>query len=388
MKQKNKRNAATVSAEKDILMRVLEKLLEAPAFTNPAEAYMANMGALKAANGESPATHEQWAQLYEVAGVIKKLAPWRYLHESQLITLLLPGRDEPVYIVVMGNGEITYGVGVYAGYDALHRLRKMTETELDEANISAAFEQHCINLYFGDREELEPKDKNVIKELGLKFRGKNQWPHFRSMKPGFLPWHISYCEAELTIAALQNFVMAFLAYAKDGLEVDFESNETLLRFYDSESDTWYNTALEMPVAPFIRPRMTISDDVLMARLKKKKRNKSRIGFALTYLPMPVQENKNQRPAIPRLALLADMSSGMIIDKAMDTDHEAIVAAAAKMLTGYVEEYGRPVSISISDEEAASYVENFTEKLGIQLVEDEKFSAIGNLLMGIMGLGGM
>jgi len=57
------------------------------------------------------------------------LAPWKNLHESQRITLLLPGKDEPVYIVVMGSGEMTYGIGVYPGYNSLYRLLKMSESE-------------------------------------------------------------------------------------------------------------------------------------------------------------------------------------------------------------------------------------------------------------------
>jgi hypothetical protein len=214
------------SSAKRALKKVFDSILNAPAYTDPAAAYMANMAAISGTEKETPATDRQWEQLYEVVKNIRNLAPWQRLHESQRITLLLPGHNEPVYIVVMGNGKLTYGIGIYPGYDSFRRLTGMMENKLDEADMSAAFGQHCINLYFGDREELEPKDRHVIKKLGLKFRGKNEWPYFRSMKPGFMPWFINYKEAELTVAALQNFAMAYVAYAKDGLKVDFENGET------------------------------------------------------------------------------------------------------------------------------------------------------------------
>ena len=385
MKQKKISNVNNSEAAEAILMKPLEKLFNAPAYTNPQEAYMENMAALNAIQEETPVTGEQWKKLYEVTENIKKLAPWEALHESQRITILLPGRDEPVYIVVMGNGGITYGIGIYPGYDSLRRLHKMIEGESDKLNISAALEQHCINLYFCDREELEPKDKKVIKELGLKFRGKKQWPYFRSMKPGFMPWHINQDEAELTIAALQNFVMAFLSYATDGLEVDFENGETLLRFYDSDSDTWYNTNVEMPPTPSVTPKLVIRDDLLCARLKRKKKNHAKLSFTLTYLPMPIQENKNYRPILPRIAILSDEVNGLIIDKAIETGYEAIGEAIAEMIINYVTEHGRPISIAVSGEDTRNYIEDFAAKLNIKLVEDETLGSITNQLISMMAM---
>lgn len=384
MKKKNSISIEGTVAQ-DAVKKAFDVLFNAPAYKDPVTAYLANIEALNAVGEETPVTQEQWEQLYEVTKHIRMLAPWKTLHESQRITLLLPGRDEPVYIVVMGNGELTYGIGVYPGYNSFYRLLKMSENELSETDISAAFEQHCINLYFGDREELESRDKNVIKKLGLKFRGKNEWPYFRSMKPGFMPWYLNHDEAELTIASLQNFAMAYLAYVKQGFEVDFENGETLFRFYDAEADMWYNTVIEMPTAPFILPKMAITDDVLIAKLKKKKKSRAKLGFALTYIPMPVQENKNHRPKMPRMAILVDIENGRIIDQATDTEHEAIGVAITKLLTRYIEKNDRPASIAVSDEDAGDFIEDFLTKLGIKMTEDERLSQIGNLLMGMMDM---
>jgi hypothetical protein len=378
-------NSNEGSAGQNALKKAIDNLLNAPAYTDPMAAFTANRAAINVSQEEPPVTHEQWEQLYEVAKNIRLLAPWRRLHESQRITLLLPGRDEPVYIVVMGSGEMTYGIGVYPGYDSFGRLQKMVESEMDEENISAAFEQHCINLYFGDREELESKDKNVIKQLGLKFRGRNEWPYFRSMKPGFMPWYINHEEAELTIAALQNFAMACLAYAKNGLEIDFDNGETLLRFYDSEADVWYNAVIKMPLAPFIQPKMVITDDILINKLKKKRQSKAKLGLAITYIPMPVQE-KNERPRIPRMAALADMGSGKLIDQVTDMEYETIGVAITELLTRYVEKNGRPASIAVSEEDVRDYIDDFATKLGIKLLEDERLSALGGMVFGMMESG--
>ena len=48
-------------------------------------------------------TMEQWAKLYDAAITIKQQAPWETLWDTDLITILLPERDEPVFISVLGK---------------------------------------------------------------------------------------------------------------------------------------------------------------------------------------------------------------------------------------------------------------------------------------------
>ena len=368
------------TAASGALKKAIEELLNAPAYTDPIASYRTTLTAIEPPKDETPVAHERWEQLYEVAKNIRLLEPWKYLHESERITLLLPGRDEPVYIVVMGSGEMTYGIGIYPGYNSLQRLLKMTESSLCEDDFSAAFEQHCINLYFGDREELEPQDKDVIKKLGLKFRGKNEWPYFRSMRPGFMPWYINSEEAELVIAALQNFVMAAMYYIKQDIEVDFEGGETLLRFYDAKADMWYNTAVKMPPEPVVSIKLTITNDILVAKLKKKRKTSVKLGFGLPYIPVPIQERKNQRPRMPRLAILINLGNGKPADYSLNDGGEFIGKTITDMLVGYITDHGRPASIAVPDEDTGDYILDFAEKLGIELIEDERF------LKGIQGLG--
>ena len=60
--------------------------------------------------------------------------------------------------------------------------------------------QDCLMASFEDWEEIEPKDREVMKALGLKFRGRNAWPLFRSFLPGTFPWYLTAAEARyLTI---------------------------------------------------------------------------------------------------------------------------------------------------------------------------------------------
>lgn len=365
--------------------KALHELTTAPPYTSPASAYAAKMEEMLSPQDNTPPTREQWEKLYEVAEKIFQLKPWEYLHESDNITILLPGRDEPMYMVTMGIGEVTYGVGIYPGYISRNALRKI-ETDASDGVVSAAFEQHCINLYFGNREELEPDDRKIIKDLGLKFRGKNRWPHFRSMIPGFIPWVLNYSEAELAIQALQNYVMAFVAYAK-GTSVDFENGETLLRFFAPELDMWINVPCEMPPVPIVTPRLQFRDDLTVAALKKKKKTAAKLSAVVSYLPAPIQENKNERPRLPLVAMLMDMSSGMIEGHAMEMTREDIGGAAVEMLVDYISQHGRPQSIDISDEFTHSILADFVSKVGIKQTQGDKSLAMNMIMEMMIGMGG-
>ena len=48
----------------------------------------------------------------------------------------------------------------------------------------------------------EREDLGIIKRLGLKFRGENAWPKFRSYRPGFAPWFLEKSETTTLNAAL------------------------------------------------------------------------------------------------------------------------------------------------------------------------------------------
>ena len=93
-------------------------------------------------------------------------------------------------------------------------------------------EQNCLVCNFGDREEMEAEDRAVLKQLGLRFRGRGQWIYFRYMIPGQFPWFLDAGQAELLTSALQNLFMLCKCYMEGKLKPDFDAGMTLKRWYD------------------------------------------------------------------------------------------------------------------------------------------------------------
>ncbi len=118
--------------------------------------------------------------------------------------------------------------------------------------------------------------------------------YFRNTQPGFLPWLLTAEKAALLIQALQNLAMALTYLIEGELQVDFENGETLYRFYAPEKELWLNRAEKLR-RPDVRSRLQVTDEVLIARLKKQKKTTARLEIDAPYLPLPVQEEKDARP---------------------------------------------------------------------------------------------
>jgi len=326
---------------------------------------------------------EQWKDLYEVARNIRLIAPWNTLNEMNLITIMLPGREEPVYCSVIGQGGECYGVGVYPGYESVNDFYRLADAGDDEMCFLAGFEQNCMMCYFGDREELSNKEREILKSLNIRFRGRNEWIYFRAIEPGYFPWTIDSEQADLLISTLQNFAMACTYLLNNKLTVDFDGGETLLRYYSPEKELWLNQAVKMPPIPVITQRLIADDETLLAKLKRKKRSGVRLEFEATYLPVPIQENKNDKPYLARVLLLMDKGSGLVLGQHMAGKDDQIEMDILDMLTQYILKSGRPASINVRDDHTGRYIEDFCQKIDVEMIEGEGVPAVDRALGGML-----
>jgi hypothetical protein len=334
----------------------------------------------KLSRGKREPTQEQWSQLYNVAKDIKRLAPWNFLRETDLITIILPWQKEPVYCSVIGNGGECFGVGAYPGYEGISSFYSMLNTPEDKVDYLLGLEQKCLMCYFGNSDELESKDREVLKKLNLRFRGRNEWIYFRSMEPGYFPWYLNSEQANLMTQILQNFFMACTHLEK--LKVNFDDNQTLLRFYSTEKKVWMNSAVKMPPIPEIKRQLIVDDDKLLSKLKKKKCNNEKLEFESMYLPVPFLTNKKDRPRLPSFILLVDKTSETIIDQYVSEDEDP-ETSILEMFIYYITQSGRPLSIHVRDNRAGCYIADFCKKTGIELIEGKGVPTIDKTLKNLI-----
>jgi hypothetical protein len=130
-----------------------------------------------------------WRRLYESAVKIKKMAPWGWMSEMDVFGVEDPESGSIELVSVMGALGEHFSVALYRDAEALYRVRSLTPEDIRQDPAQIMNVVH-LQASFEDREFLEAEDRRIIKELGLKFRGENAWPLFRSYRPGYHPWFL------------------------------------------------------------------------------------------------------------------------------------------------------------------------------------------------------
>jgi len=132
------------------------------------------------ANTSPVPSPEEWRALYGAAVAFRDLAPWRWMVDSNLFGVANPEDGTVGYGCVLGNLGQQFGLALYLGDDGLRGYLHLQSGAAWPTDGSTLFSQHCLLASFEDRSMLEPRDRDMVKALGLRFRGANAWPHFRS----------------------------------------------------------------------------------------------------------------------------------------------------------------------------------------------------------------
>jgi hypothetical protein len=131
----------------------------------------------------TPDTRE-WRRLYEATVRVKGISPWEWMTEADVFGVQNPETGELGFVSVMGMLGEHYAVSLYLGSEGIHGYLNLQELG-PFADPEALIQIPQLQASFEDREQLDKRDREVIKELGLKFRGRNAWPWFRSYRTSF-----------------------------------------------------------------------------------------------------------------------------------------------------------------------------------------------------------
>lgn len=205
---------------------------------------------------------------------------------------------------------------MYLGSEGLEGYLKLQSDEIAETDPHAGHYQKCLMISFEDRNYLQKEDIQLIKKLGLKFRGRNEWPLFRSDRSGYLPWFLTEKEALFLTVAIEQAVDVALRFKEDrNLLTAPDEDEYLMRVPDKIKNVllWENKWMK-PVP--VENTRAFDDRVDEVRIQKIKKGASRTGsiwkIEFTFAPMPVREKK-ERLDFPKMFAVMDHRSMMALD---------------------------------------------------------------------------
>ncbi len=316
-------------------------------------------------------TLEEWRSLYAVANEIKKMKPWEWMCDCDIFGVQDPETGTTYYCVIMGSGGIHFGLSAYRG---AHGLSVLLETIEDNDDPGAAsdliYETNCLQCSFEDRDMLAKEDLAVIKNLGLKYRGRNQWPSFRDYSPGLFPWFIDRSQCKMLTLILTQALEVMLLCRDDISVLEGKNGEYLVRRLkasDNGQSCWENAYLMPPRFEIEIAQYTLQDKVLAKKLQKiKTDNRLEFEVDIFYAPTPVGD-KQHRPYFPKLCAIMERKQGTVLSfEIAQESKQAGFAFLDSLATLLLEMNKKPRCIYIEKQETLNVFEDFCNQVGIRL----------------------
>lgn len=328
------------------------------------------------------ATIEEWKRLYEVATRIQELAPWELLWDMDIIGIREGEEYEnTVFYSILGKGGECYGIAVYEGYDAFNSFLMLTMQE--QMNLSteyAMFNQNNLTCYWGNRDELSAKQREIIKELGYKYRGKNNWLYFLSYEPEYYPYNLNQDEVLRMTEHLEDLERAF-AYCKE-TDVDFEEGNMFSFVYSAGRETWHFGEEPLPFTSYNFGNFVITDEELLEELSKVPQKTFSLEADVRPMGAAVSDKKYDKPANPAMSILVEANTEMIISCEMNEPNEDAMVSLAESVIGFIFKAGAPKEIRVSNIIVKAALEQICETCGIKLKRVKHLKGIDGFWMAM------
>lgn len=310
---------------------------------------------------------EQWKKLYEVATRLKEMKPWEKFWDLDIIGIREGAEEDTAFYSILGRGGDCYGIVVYEGYEGFNDFMMLTMKEqLNLPMEYVMFSQKNLTCYWGNRDELTENQRKIIKEMGYKYRGKNQWLYFLSFEPGYYPYNLDQDEVVRMTNYFLNLELALQCYESEQVRVDFEHGEMYYFEFGEDKKTWKFEARPLPFTSFQFGNLLITDDELLEDLKNAPKCKAVLEADIAILGISVSDKKFKRPANPATCMIADAASRMMLScKLQEPGEDAIVALAEEMI-GFIFQYGAPKEVRVSNILVEAGLEQICQTCGIKL----------------------
>lgn len=344
---------------------------------------------------DSKPTAEEWRKLYAIAAKVNELAPWKWMFEDSIFGMQNPETGETGFVSVMGMAGEHISIAVYPDAAALHAFLKLEEdAQFGDSEVSPerVLEIPQIQASFEDRNYLQKEDHEIIKKLGLKFRGSKSWPMFRNYTPGLFPWFISGAEARFLNCALEQLleVAPRVREDEDILTPTDDDEEYLVRVSREENGklVWEDKIVKVSEPAPLPAIKTQLDPKKIEQLRQKKLVNRSIELDVRMLPTPVKEKG--RPFFPYIMLIADSKSGMILGMDMLQPLPSIAAMRADapnhLLSFLLKLDVIAHPIVVSSEWLAEALTPLANESGLKLVQTDSLPGVEEALAGMMEMG--
>ncbi len=321
---------------------------------------------------KNKATLDEWRRLYEATIQIKEIAPWEWMSEMDVFGVRDPETGDLGFVSVMGALGEHFSIAVYLGPKGVYGFWDLEDTGPNDVP-ERLLEIPQLQASFENRNELHKKDRDIIKQLGLKFRGRQAWPMFRSYRPGFAPWFLEPAEIRFLACVLEQATDVTNRFLDDpGLLESLDDDESYLVRVSQPSNgslTWEDQMIHVS-PPEPEPIPLAINVQALKHLKQLSKRKVTIEIDFFLAPMPVQENRDDRPYFPYVLMVVEAQNGFILGTDMlqpEPSLEAMWGQAPGYVVQLLAQAGiRPAIIKVRTNLLRNLLKPLVKELGFKL----------------------
>ena len=316
-------------------------------------------------------------ELFDLSTQVKDLKPWRWMEETDLIGIENPETGEIGFISVMGSLGEHEAIALYLGAEGLYEFIDL-HTD-DSSTAQRVLENRHLQAAFSERKFLEKQDRDLIKQLGLKFSGRRAWPMFRSYRPGYVPWFVTLDEARFLIHALCQIIAVAKSVRNEAQPFHptgrVEKDGYLMRVSRKEGSAliWEDQVWRI-ARPQRKPVKAVVDAVTLERLKGLRQSQLELEVDLFLAPASIGK-RGQRPLAVYALMIADSDSGFIFGTDVMSAQDSLLAMHARIPNSLAQMLLQaeilPQKLVVRSERLRTLLKPFAQALNIELrLQDE------------------
>jgi hypothetical protein len=328
-------------------------------------------------------------KLYDIALQYKNTKLWKQLGDTELFALEL-SNGETGYCSVMGELGEHIALALYIGRNGLDSYRNMFEAQAAHSAMAQRelmLSQDCLQCSFENKDELSPHEIEEVMRYsqarGITFRGRKSFPQFQRFRPAHYPWLLKDKEDEKLLYEALSAALLVAAKLKEeskyffGFLNDAPYNRSI-PFLERGRHGYTLNKIDLPPRQKINyPSPPVRDELLVARLKQKKKFGAAWACEVAMFPSPISDEAanddgivelpEDAPFFPFMLLTADCKSELIVSSELVPDYDSGAEELVTALARAMNEHGIPSELQVRDKRTERLLSAFAGQLGIKIV---------------------
>ncbi|MCD4706147.1 MAG: plasmid pRiA4b ORF-3 family protein [Candidatus Sabulitectum sp.] len=244
----------------------------------------------------------QLKRLFQLAGEITDINPWETVPGDLVFGVKLSGIEETGYIQIIGQLGETFGILIYRGETALHRIRRLNQQ-------NSMLELEMFSLIFEDLSDLPPEVTQPFKSSGIDKEDCPGTPAFMSHTPGYIPALLTSGEATMLTEYLEQALDVYRRKETEQFH-DLDSSDMKCLYRTYFMGQWVDSVENIPPSPELKDKYKL-DSRLLKDLWNLPPGINGTQASLFLFPGSVGQ-PGERPSTAYLLLVVDEDTGYAV----------------------------------------------------------------------------